>query len=148
MNYALGKPRGGACFKMQVEGADGTVTKYMRKEELENAIWTPRFAQAGYTMSLVTMQYLRWCHRFWKAPTHTPDDFDKATKEILQECARIQMTISKDSVTTSISRDKWKAHWRRTKEGTLSSISGRHFGLTKQACAHLTLLTYRFFSQS
>jgi hypothetical protein len=39
MNYALGKPRGGACFKVQVENADGTVEEYTGQGELEKAIW-------------------------------------------------------------------------------------------------------------
>jgi hypothetical protein len=28
INYALGKPKGGACFKVQVENPDGTVEEY------------------------------------------------------------------------------------------------------------------------
>jgi hypothetical protein len=36
MNYALGKLKGGACFKVQVENADGTVVEYTNQAELEN----------------------------------------------------------------------------------------------------------------
>ncbi len=140
MNYALGKPRGGACFKVQMEGVDGTVTKYTGKDELENAIWDnihrKRFILAedaplcsgklhgefGYNaISPAAALILAGTYEY-------PDDFDKATKEILQECARIRMTIPKDSVNTMITRDDWEAHWRRTKEGMLSSVSGCHFG--------------------
>jgi hypothetical protein len=28
MSYSLGKPRGGACFRVQVKQADGTVQEY------------------------------------------------------------------------------------------------------------------------
>jgi hypothetical protein len=39
LNYALGKPRGGACFKVQVEQAEGTVEDVSGKEDLHEAIW-------------------------------------------------------------------------------------------------------------
>jgi hypothetical protein len=39
LNYALGKPRGGACFKVQVEQAEGTVEEISGKEHLHEAIW-------------------------------------------------------------------------------------------------------------
>ena len=39
LNYALGKPRGGACFKVQVDQGDGTVQEYTEKEQLQEAIW-------------------------------------------------------------------------------------------------------------
>ncbi len=39
LNYALGKPRGVACFKVQVEQAGGTVDEINGKEDLHEAIW-------------------------------------------------------------------------------------------------------------
>jgi hypothetical protein len=39
LNYALGKPQGRACFKVQVEQAGGTVDKINGKEDLHEAIW-------------------------------------------------------------------------------------------------------------
>ncbi len=39
LNYALSKPRGGACFKVQVEQAEGTVEEISGKEDLHEAIW-------------------------------------------------------------------------------------------------------------
>jgi hypothetical protein len=95
MNYALGKPRGGACFKVQVEGVNGTVTEYTGKDELENAIWDnihrKRFILAedtplcsgklrgefGYnTISLAASSILAGTYEYL-------DDSDEATKEIL-----------------------------------------------------------------
>jgi hypothetical protein len=140
MNYALGKPRGGACYKVQVEGVDGTVTKYTRKDKLENGIWDnihrKRFILAedaplcsGKLRGEFDYNAISQAVALILAGTYEyPDDFDKATKEILQECARIHVTILKDSVNTTITCDDWEAHWRRTKEGTLPSVSGRHFG--------------------
>jgi hypothetical protein len=40
MSYSLGKLRGGACFKVQVEQADGTVRKYSGQDNLQGAIWS------------------------------------------------------------------------------------------------------------
>ena len=39
INYALGKPRGGACFKVQVERGDGDVDDFTEKEAFHGAIW-------------------------------------------------------------------------------------------------------------
>jgi hypothetical protein len=38
MSYALGKSRGGACFRVQVEQGDGTTEEYTGQEELQEAI--------------------------------------------------------------------------------------------------------------
>ncbi len=57
-----------------------------------------------------------------------PSDFNEATKEILQECARIRLLVPKDSVGTGIMKEDWHNHWGRTKEETSLSVSGRHFG--------------------
>ncbi len=47
-----------------------------------------------------------------------PPDLDKATKEILQECARIRLLVPKDSVGTGVTKEDWHNHWGRTKEET------------------------------
>jgi hypothetical protein len=39
LNYALGKSRGGACFKVQVDQGNGNVQEYTKKEQLQEAIW-------------------------------------------------------------------------------------------------------------
>ncbi len=39
MNYTLGKPWGGACFKVQVKNVDGSVEEFTGQENLEKAIW-------------------------------------------------------------------------------------------------------------
>ena len=57
-----------------------------------------------------------------------PEGFDSATRELLEECARIRQTVPKQSVSTIIWRQKWKKRRKRAKEDTSSSISGLHFG--------------------
>jgi hypothetical protein len=39
LNYALGKPIGGACFKVQVDQGNGNVQEYTEKEQLQEAVW-------------------------------------------------------------------------------------------------------------
>jgi hypothetical protein len=117
-----------------VENSDGTITEYTDKAELEKAIWDnihrKRFILAenaplctgnlrgefGYNaVSPSALSILAGTYVY-------PEGFDEATKEILQECARIRLTIPKDSVNSTISRQAWEAHWRKAKEGTSSSI--------------------------
>jgi hypothetical protein len=140
MNYALGKPQGGACFKVQVEKEDGTIDEFTDKDDLHQAIWDnihrkrfilaedaplcsgPLCGQFGYNaVSLTARSILNGTYSY-------PPDFHKATKEILMECARIRLTVPKDLVNTSITPEDWERHWKRVKEQTSSSISGRHFG--------------------
>jgi hypothetical protein len=153
INYVLGKPRGGSCFKVQVEQEDGTVKDHSSQEDLQNAIWTnihrkrlylaeeaplcsePLRGQFGYkainptarAILAGTYQYL--------------PEFDKATKEILKECTKICLLIPKDLVTTRITKDDWHGHWDMAKESTSSSAFSRHFGHYK-ASLRLEYITY------
>ena len=72
-------------------------------------------------MSTVAQNILEGTYQF-------PEDFDQATKELCEECARIRTIIPKDSIRTSINKDEWRGHWQKAKEDTSSSYSGRHFG--------------------
>jgi hypothetical protein len=57
-----------------------------------------------------------------------PPDFDQATKEICEECARIRVMIPQDSLDTLITKEDWQCQWRGRRELTSSSESGLHFG--------------------
>jgi hypothetical protein len=57
-----------------------------------------------------------------------PPDFDQATKEICEECARIRMMIPQDSLNTTIIKNDWKQRWKGHRESTSLSESGLHFG--------------------
>ncbi len=57
-----------------------------------------------------------------------PPDFNQVTKEILHECAAIQLQIPKSLVNTTIMKEDWGNHWGRAKKETSSSLSRRHFG--------------------
>jgi hypothetical protein len=55
LNYALGKPRGGACFKVQVDQGNGTVQEYAEKEQLQEAIWNNIHQKRFYLAEEVPM---------------------------------------------------------------------------------------------
>jgi hypothetical protein len=102
MSYSLWKPRGGACFKVQVEQADGMVREYSGQDNLQEAIWSNIHEKCFHLAKLAplcsgtlrgTFGYNAICqtsHEILKGMYVYPPDFDEATKEILQECAAIQ----------------------------------------------------------
>jgi hypothetical protein len=143
LNYALSKPRGRACFKVQVEQAEGTVEEISRKEDLHEAIWDNIHRKRFYLAeeAPICSGSLRGTFRynpvtptaeaFLEGTYQYPPEFDEVTKEILQECALICLQVPNNSVSTTITPDDWSNHWRRAQEETSSSISGRHFGHNK-----------------
>jgi hypothetical protein len=56
------------------------------------------------------------------------EDFDETTKELCRECALIRQVIPQDSFGIKITKEEYRGHWRKTKEETLPSKSGMHFG--------------------
>ena len=140
LNYARGKPRGGACFKVQVEQAEGTVEEISGKEDLHEAIWENIHRKRFYLAEEAPMcsgplrglfgynSVTPIAKAILQGTCQYPPDFDEATKEILQECALIRIRVPKNSVTTTITPEDWTNHWRRAREETSSSTSGRHFG--------------------
>ncbi len=57
-----------------------------------------------------------------------PLDIDGATKELFEECAKIQLIVPANSVTGIISRKHWQQRWKKVKEDISLSPSGLHFG--------------------
>jgi hypothetical protein len=60
-----------------------------------------------------------------------PNDFDKATKELCQECAIIRQSIPKESINIKITRENHHTYWSQAKEEASSTCSGLHFGQYK-----------------
>jgi hypothetical protein len=56
------------------------------------------------------------------------EDFDNATKELCEECACIRLKVPKNSASSHMDCKDWRDHWRKPREETSSSLSGRHFG--------------------
>ena len=158
IKYVLGKQRAGACFKVQIEHEDGTITEVSSQEEVQQAIWDnvhlKRFYLAeeapictgelrgmfGYNATTMTAR------RILRGTFVYPPDFDEATREILEECARIRLQVPKNSVSSTITLEDWIAHWKKANEQTSSSISGRHFGHYKAGLSsnHIAFLESLF----
>jgi hypothetical protein len=92
----------------------------------------------------IWLQHYVWdCKRLILSGNYVyPTEFDQATREIFEECARIRLMIPKDSVSSTITTDAWQGHWLKTKENTSSSVSGRHFGhyIAGMRSDHITYL--------
>jgi hypothetical protein len=157
MTYTLGKPRGGACFRVQVKQGDRMRREYTSHEELQEAIWDNIQCKRFHLAELVplcqyplhrTFGYNAICQTSQEILDGTykfPPEFNAATREILQECALIQLKIPVSSLNTLITREDWGNHWQRAKEETLSLVSGWHFshykaGLRSTYISHLQLL--------
>ncbi len=57
-----------------------------------------------------------------------PPEFDQATREICEECARIRCMIPKDTISTHVTKEDYQRQWKGRRESTSLSISGKHFG--------------------
>jgi hypothetical protein len=122
ISYSLGKSKGGACFKVQVAQSDGLVQEYSGQEDLQKAIWAniheKRFhlAESAPLCSGTlrgTFRYNTICqtsHEILEGTYIYPPDFNQATKEILQECAAIQLQIPKSSVNSMLTKEDWGNH--------------------------------------
>ncbi len=157
MSYAMGRQRGGACFRVQVEQRGGTTAEYTSQLELQEAIWNNIHRKQFYLAESATLcqvplhgtfRYNAICdtsQRILDGTYDYPQDFDEATKEILQECVLIRLKILASLVKTLITKEDWGSHWRKAKEEMSSSVSGRHFshykaGLRSYYISHLQSL--------
>ena len=119
MSFALGKQRGGTCFRVQVEHEDETTEDHSSQTEVQEAIWDnihrKRFHLAESAPLCQeplrkTFGYKAICDTSKQILDGTYDfsrDFDEATKEILQECALIRLRIPADSINTLITKEDW-----------------------------------------
>jgi hypothetical protein len=157
MSYALGRQQGGACFWVQVEQGDGTTEEYTSQAELQEVIWDNIHRKRFHLAELAPLCQEPFCGTFGcNAICDTsqkildgtydyPQDYDKATKEILQECALIRLKIPPSSFDTLITKKDWGNHWGKAKEETSSLVSGCHFshykaGLCLAYISHLQSL--------
>ena len=69
------------------------------------------------------------------------EDFDKSTKELLEEIMRVSETIPARSIDTNLKIVCRQRRWSEAKEKTSSSVSGQHFSHYK-AGAKLALISH------
>ena len=121
----MGKARNGSVRRVLVENdAEGTLTEFITKEAVEEAIFNNihrmRFYLAeaapacngrlrglfGYNAATVTAE------RILNGTYDYPDDFDQATRDICEECAIIRLKVPKDSMNLTITSNDWVRQWK------------------------------------
>jgi hypothetical protein len=124
LKFACGKKNGGSPSTVQVKGLNVEEIEYTTQEGVQSAIFEnihqKRFYLAeeapicnnylreefGYNATSSTAQaVLNSTHNY-------PEDFDKATKELCEECARIRLKVPKNSVRSHMDCKDWRDHWR------------------------------------
>jgi len=142
VNYSMGKARGGSVRRVLVESPDqeGVLTEYTTAEAVQDAIFSnihqKRFYLAenapicsgGLRRKFGYNAVTRTAQRILNGTYAYPPDFDQATREICEECAKIRAMIPQDSMNTIITKEDWCKQWRGKRESTSSSASGLHFG--------------------
>ena len=120
----MGKARNGSVRRVLVENEEeGSLVEHVTRESIEEAIFNnihrKRFFLAeaapacngrlrglfGYNAATVTAE------RILNGTYKYPDDFDRATREICEECASIRLKVPKDSIDLTINSKDWKMQW-------------------------------------
>jgi hypothetical protein len=120
LNFALGKHiRGQSIHEVQVEDGNGGILEFDTKEGVQNVIFNevhrkqynlaeealickgPLRGQFGYMSTSPTARSVL------DGSYDYPPDIDEATKELFEECAKIQSIIPANSVTGIISQECW-----------------------------------------
>jgi hypothetical protein len=125
---------------MQVDGRSNKVIEYTTQEGVQSAIFKNFHQKRFYLVeeALICKGYLREEFGYnATSPTEQAvlngthiysEDFDKATKELCEECACIRLKVPKNSASSHMDCKDLRDHWHRLREETSSSLSCRHFG--------------------
>jgi len=142
LNYVMGKPHGGSLRRVLIEDGcqEGMLTENTTQETVQSAIFDnihckrfflaeeapicsgPLRGQFGYNAITKTAKAIL------SGQYTYPPDFDQATREICEECARICCMIPQDTISTHVSKEDYQRQWKGCQELTSSSILGKHFG--------------------
>ena len=57
-----------------------------------------------------------------------PEGTDRATRLLLEECARMYQSMSPSEIATFLTVDDYQYYWKKVKERTSSSYCRLHFG--------------------
>ena len=145
LNYSMAKPKGRSVRVVSVEIPGGGVREVEGQAEVENVLWSNIHNQRFYLgeQAPICKGQMRNAFGYLAttiaarqvlAGTYTyPAEFDTATKELCEVCARIRLGVPANSVKTTIRGVDWSYRWGRAKEKTSSSESGLHFGHYKAA---------------
>jgi hypothetical protein len=131
----------------------------MEKEQLQEAIWNnihqKRFypAEEAHLYSGPLQGYFgyntvtRISQMILDKPFDYPQDFDKATKEIFQECVKIRLLVTKDSVGISTQKKTGEITADLQKKRLLHRYQGGTLDTTRRAFAQHTFPTFRHSKQ-
>jgi hypothetical protein len=142
--YTCGKAKGGSPTIVQVprNGKDDQVDKFSTQATVHKAIWANIHYRQLYLAeeAPICQGQLRTDFSYTAATCVStdifegryayPEDFDQATQELCKECALICKIIPKNSVEIKMTKEDYKAHWKRAKEETSLSCTGlqlRHY---------------------
>ena len=140
LNFSMKKRKGRSVTLVTTATEDGDITEHSGQAAMQEAIWSEIHDQRFYLAEQAPICQGRLREDFgYLAQTQTarevlagtyvyPPDFDEATRELCEECARIRLRIPPCSVATNVTRTEWQERWAKAKEKTSSSISGLHFG--------------------
>ena len=154
LNYSMAKAKGRSVRTVQTSTEDGEVTEHCTQESVQHAIWNEIHGQRFYLAEQAPICQGRLRGEFgYKAFSPTaksildgrhvfPPDFDPATKELLEECARIRNKVPANSVSPDINCAQWQYKWCKARERTSSSESGLHFGHYKAGASSDMILEF------
>lgn len=123
-----------------VKRVDGTTYEATGQREVEDTIWNEIHGKRFYITEQAPICQGKLRGNFGYMANNgagravlngtyqCPEGTDEGTINLFREIAHIRSIVPKDSVDTSITRQRWVDHWRPKKEKTSSSESKLHFG--------------------
>ena len=150
----MSKPRGRSVRTVQMSDDEGRITEHSTQTTVQNAIWNKIHGQRFYLAEQAPicqgnlrgdfgyMAFSPVAKSVLDGTYVYPPDFDPATRELVEECARIRQKIPPNSVSDDISTSQWQYRWKSAKEKTSSSESGLHFGHYKAGAKSDTISTF------
>ena len=141
LNFALGRHvKGRSVREVKEEDESGNTKVCSTQEEVERAIWKEVHHKRFYLAEEAPICQGELRGEFGYSGVSPaakavledkyvcPEGTDEATRDIFKEVARIRLQVPKNSAEYRITKEKWQAKWKKTKEETSSSQSGLHFG--------------------
>eukprot|EP00956_Cyclotella_meneghiniana_P037468 scaffold139228_cov59-Cyclotella_meneghiniana.AAC.9 len=140
LNYVMGQRSGRSVRRVQVTQADGSIVEATTQKSIHEAIWSnihgKRFHLAEQAPickgklrgDLGYMANTAAAAAVLNGTYECPDGTDEGTRDLFDEIAVLRSIVQENSVSTTISGDRWKRRWCKAKEQTSSSESGIHFG--------------------
>jgi hypothetical protein len=128
----MGKPHAGSVQRILVENKDqvGTLIENTTQELVQQATFDNIHQKRNFLVEAAPICTGKLRGQFgYNAVTRTarailngtcayPKDFDQATKEICQECARKQCMIPNNSLSNIITKEEWRGQWKGRREST------------------------------